>query len=256
MAATASPPVVGIPCDVKQFGGLPFHAVGEKYIAALSRCAGLFPVLLPVLPESPDMQAVFSLCDGIFLTGSPSNVHPDLYDGAPPRPDVELDRQRDAHTLPLIRACIERAVPLFCVCRGFQELNVALGGTLHQHLEEVPGRFDHREDKQAELPARYGPAHEVALAEGGFLAALLEKEAPTRRLRVNSLHGQGVDRPAPGARVEALADDGTVEALHIASAPAFALGVQWHPEWRCWEDPISRRLFAAFGEAVRRRAAA
>ena len=201
------------------------------------------------------MQAIFSLCAGIFLPGSPSNVHPDRYGGVPPRPDVELDLQRDAHTLPLIRACIERAVPLFCVCRGFQELNVALGGTLHQHLHEVAGRFDHREDKQADLPARYGHAHEIELVEDGFLAELLAQQAPGRRFRVNSLHAQGVDRLAPGARVEARADDGTIEALHIPSA-AFALGVQWHPEWRCWEDPISQRLFAAFGQAVRRRAAA
>ena len=246
-------PVVGVPCDVKQVGRLPFHAVGDKYITALSRCAGLLPVLLPV-HEPPDMQAVFSLCAGIFLTGSPSNVHPDRYAGPPPRPHTELDGQRDAHTLPLIRACIEQAVPLFCVCRGFQELNVALGGSLHQHLHEVPGRFDHREDKQAELPAQYGPAHEVELVPEGFLAGLLAQEAPNRRFQVNSLHGQGIDRPAAAAQIEATAADGTIEALHIP-APAFALGVQWHPEWRCWDDPVSRRLYAAFGDAVRRRAA-
>ena len=253
---TGGSSVVGIPCDVKRVGHLPFHAVGEKYITALHRCAGLLPILLPVHPRDFDMEAIFSLCDGIFLPGSPSNVHPARYGGAPPPAAMELDEARDACTLPLIRACIEQAVPLFCVCRGFQELNVACGGTLHAHLQDVPSdaghaaRFDHREDKRADLSAQYGPAHDIELTEGGFLASLLSQEAPQRRLRVNSLHSQGIDQPAPAARVEARADDGTIEALHIPAADAFALGVQWHPEWRCWEDAASTRLFAAFGRAV------
>ena len=250
------PAVVGIPCDAKRVGPLPFHGVGEKYITALSRCAGLLSILLPTRPQDFDAQAIFSLCDGIFLPGSPSNVHPARYGDAPPPAEMELDELRDACVLPLIRACIEQAVPLFCVCRGFQELNVACGGTLHAHLHDVPSdagcaaRFDHREDKRADLSVQYGPAHDVELTEGGFLASLLAREVPGRRLRVNSLHGQGIDRSAPNARVEARADDGTIEALHIPAAAAFTLGVQWHPEWRCWEDDVSRRLFAAFGQAV------
>lgn len=249
--------VVGIPCDVQQVRNYPTHGVVEQYIAALSECAGVFPVLLPARAGEEALVEVFSFCDGIFLSGAPSNVHPRHYDGAPPPPDMKLDPQRDACVLPLIRACIERGVPLFCVCRGIQELNVALGGTLHPHLHEaaasegVAPRFDHREDKTADLEGQFAPAHDVELTPGGFLASLLAAEAPEMRFRVNSLHGQGIAAPAPGASCEAHAEDGTIEALHIPASPAFALGVQWHPEWRCSENPISRRLFAAFGDAAR-----
>lgn len=257
MSAKPRPAVVGVLCDVKQVGLLPYHAVGEKYIVALSRCAGLLPVLLPACPGGLGPEEVLSVCDGVFFPGSPSNVHPDRYNGAPPRPDVELDPKRDAYSLSLIRTCVDRAVPLFCVCRGFQELNVAFGGSLHQHLEETAAtrgyasRLDHREDKQAELEVRYGPAHDVELVAGGFLDALLAEEVPRRRFRVNSLHGQGIDRLADSARAEAYSEDGVIEALQIVDASAFALGVQWHPEWNCWKDPVSRRMFVAFGQAVR-----
>ena len=250
-------PVVGIPCDVKEFDRLLFHAVGEKYIVALSKCAEVFPVLLPVGDEHLDINKVLSLCDGIFLTGSPSNVHPDHYGGATPRESVLLDASRDSYTLPLIRACVERGVPLFCVCRGFQEFNVAFGGTLHQHLREssapdgYAARFDHRAGKNDPLNVQYGPAHELSLTSGGFLASLLEEEARGGRIKVNSLHSQGVDEPAQCMSIEAVANDGTIEALHIADAPAFAFGVQWHPEWRCWENAVSKRLYGAFGKAVR-----
>lgn len=249
-------PVVGIPCDVKMLGPHPFHAVGEKYIAALEGGAHCLPVLLPVPREpfetAPDFDEILSLCDGIFLTGSHSNVHPENYGGVPPREGVLADRQRDALTLDLIRACVARAVPLFCVCRGFQELNVAFGGTLHQHIHEEPGepgfaaRFDHREDKDAPLDTQYGPAHEVTLTPGGLFERLLGE----RIIMVNSLHGQGVARLAPGLTPEGRAADGTIEALSVTGACAFAMGVQWHPEWRYRENPVSLKLFGAFGEAV------
>lgn len=257
-----SRPIVGVPCDVKMLGPHPFHAVGEKYIAAIDGGAGARPLLLPVprfaAEAGPfDVQAeiddILSLCDGIFLPGSHSNVHPRHYDGPAPRDGVLLDEQRDALTLDLIRACVERAVPLFCVCRGFQELNVAFGGSLHQHIHEVPSepgyapRFDHREDKDAPLEAQYGPAHEVNLIPGGRFASLLSAAS----IMVNSLHGQGIARPAPRLVIEGRAADGTVEAVSVADAPGFVLGVQWHPEWKYWENPVSQKLFAAFGEALR-----
>lgn len=258
MGADMHLPIVGIPCDVKEMDRLSFHAVGEKYITALSRCAEVFPVSLPVGEEHFNLDMVFSLCDGIFLTGSLSNVHPDHYGGDAPRESVLIDAVRDSYTLPLIRACVEKGVPLFCVCRGFQEFNVAFGGTLHQHLHESPApdgykpRFDHRAGKQDPQEVQYGPAHEVTLTEGGFLASLLDEEAQEGHIMVNSLHSQGVDKPAPCTRVEALAKDGTIEALYISDADAFALGVQWHPEWRCWENSVSKRLYGAFGDAVRK----
>ena len=257
MGADMNLPIVGIPCDIKEIDRLSYQVVGEKYIVALSKCAEVFPVPLPVSREDFGIDKVFSVCDGIFLTGSLSNVHPDNYGGGAPRESVLLDETRDSCTLPLIRACVKEGVPLFCVCRGFQEFNVAFGGTLHQHLHESPSldgyepRFDHRAGKQDSQDVQYGPAHEVVLTAEGFLASLLKEEAREGRIMVNSLHSQGVDKPAPCMRIEARAEDGTVEALRIADAPAFALGVQWHPEWRCWENSASKRLYGAFGEAVR-----
>jgi len=255
-------PLVGIPCDVKMLGPHPFHAVGEKYLAAVDGGAETRPILLPVprftaeagpFDIDAEIDTILSICDGIFLTGSHSNVHPRHYEGAAPREGVLLDEQRDSLTLDLIRACVARAVPLFCVCRGFQELNVAFGGSLHQHIHEVPSepgyapRLDHREDKDAPLDVQYGPAHDINLREGGLLQSLLGTSAT----KVNSLHGQGVARPADRLIIEARAPDGTVEAATIRDAKGFVLGVQWHPEWKYWENPVSQKLFKAFGDAMR-----
>ncbi|MBU6155542.1 MAG: gamma-glutamyl-gamma-aminobutyrate hydrolase family protein, partial [Alphaproteobacteria bacterium] len=200
----------------------------------------------PVLEDPIAMDGILSIVDGVFLTGSPSNVAPDLYGGQKPREGVLQDRRRDNTTLPLIRHVIASGKPFLAVCRGFQEMNVAFGGTLHQHLEEIPGRFDHREDKSAPLDIQYASAHDIALAPGGFLERLAGKPA----VRVNSLHGQGVDRLGEGLVVEATAPDGTIEAIRPADARAFALGVQWHPEWRFWEDAFSASIFGAFGDAL------
>lgn len=260
-------PVVGVPCDVKLLGPHPFHAVGEKYIAAVEGGSNVKPILLPVprftseagsFNVTTELDEIFALCDGIFLTGSHSNVHPKHYEGTPPREGVLLDEQRDALTLDLIRACVERAVPLFCVCRGFQELNVAFGGTLHQHWQEVPGepgyapRFDHRENKDDPLEKQYAPAHDIELTAGG----VFEKIIGERTIRVNSLHGQGIARPAQRLRIEGRAPDGTIEAASIEGAQNLAIGVQWHPEWKYWENPVSQKLFRTFGDAVRETASA
>jgi putative glutamine amidotransferase len=154
-------------------------------------------------------------------------------------------------TLPLIRRALELGVPLLAICRGIQELNVALGGSLHQHVHEVAGRSDHRSDKSVPLAERYGPAHPITLTPRGILQGLLDGAAT---VEVNSLHGQAIDRLAPGLAVEALVPDGTIEAVRVVGVRGFALGVQWHPEWRVLDNPISRRLFAAFGAACRARA--
>jgi putative glutamine amidotransferase len=240
-------PIVGIPCDHRKLGGHPFHMVGEKYIAAVRDGSGVLPLLVPVLSPPIPAADILASVDGLLFTGSPSNVSPRHYGGPAPREGVMQDEHRDATTLPLLMAAIENGVPVLCLCRGFQELNVALGGTLHQHLHEIAGRADHREDKNLDLDAQYGPAHEVHVAPGGMLARL----APVRIFEVNSLHAQGVDHLAPALHADATAADGTIEAVSMPAAKGFVLGVQWHPEWRWADNPVSRAVFAAFGDAVR-----
>ncbi|MGB8364734.1 MAG: gamma-glutamyl-gamma-aminobutyrate hydrolase family protein [Rhizomicrobium sp.] len=241
------PPIVGIPCDHRKLGAHPFHMVGDKYIAAVRDGAGVLPLLVPVLAPPIPPQEVLASVDGLLFTGSPSNVSPGHYGGAPPREGVALDEHRDATTLPLLAAAIETGVPILCLCRGFQELNVALGGTLYQHVHEIEGRADHREDRHAELDAQYGPAHPVHVVPGGLLARL----APAPTFAVNSLHSQGIDRLAPSLHADAAAPDGTIEAVSMPAAKGFVLGLQWHPEWRWAENPVSRAIFRAFGDAVR-----
>ena len=249
-------PLIGIVADVKQVGPHPFHAVGEKYVNAVAHGADAIPVILPVMAAGEDLEALdtaeelLDLIDGLFLPGSASNVAPGHY-GAIPGPHRPLaDPQRDETALPLIRAALARDLPLLAVCRGHQELNVALGGSLHQLVHEQPGRLDHREPESAPRHLQYSAAHGIRLAEGGLLRRLLG--APTAL--VNSIHAQGIDRLAPGLSVEATAPDGLIEAVRVEGA-SFALGVQWHPEWRFWEDRLATAIFAAFGTAARAYAA-
>src|SRR5580692_3193112 len=241
-------PIVAIPCDRRMVGPHPFHMAGEKYITAVRDGANATPLLVPVLSPAIPADDILRIADGLFFTGSPSNVSPKLYGGPSPREGVLQDEHRDSTTMPLLNAAIEAGKPVFCVCRGFQELNVALGGTLHQHLQEIEGRLDHREDKNADLDTQYGPAHDMIVEEGGVFARLL----PERRFKVNSLHSQGIDRLAPRLRAEAHAPDGTIEAVSMPGAKGFLIAVQWHPEWKWQNDPVSRALFAAFGEALRK----
>lgn len=243
-------PLVGIPACARPLGDHPFHVAGDKYIRAISDGAGALPLLVPALGDGLDIDDLVARLDGLLFTGSGSNVEPHRYGGPPSAEGTQHDPARDATTLPLIRAALAAGVPLLGICRGFQELNVALGGTLHQRVHDVPGLADHREDETAPLDVQYGPAHPVTLTPGGVLARLAE----CREVRVNSVHGQGIDRLAPGLAVEATAPDGLVEAVRVEGAPAFALAVQWHPEWRFREDPLSTALFAAFGEAAAERA--
>ncbi len=228
-------------------GGHPFHVAGKKYLDAV-RLAGCRPLIVPtpsVDELGDELEALLDLADGVLLTGSASNVHPRHFAEAVHDETLPLDDDRDAWTLPLIPRALERGIPLFAICRGFQEANVALGGSLHQAVQEVPGRRDHRAPKDAAADVQYGLAHDVVVQPGGVLARVLSEGT----IRVNSVHGQGVNRLAEGLRVEALAPDGLVEAFSVADARGFNLGVQWHPEWQAAANPVSTRLFEAFGAA-------
>lgn len=253
MSHTIATPLVGVTSCLKTRDDFHFHSVGDKYVDAVVAGAAAVPVLIPALGERLDPDELLERLDGLMVTGSPSNVDPGLYGGPPAREGNEADPARDATTLPLITRALARGIPVLCICRGLQELNVALGGSLHQHVQELPGRFDHRSDKTKSLKDRYGLAHPITLTQGGALQALFDG---AERIEVNSLHGQGIDRVADRLVVEAVADDGTIEAVSVRDAQGFALGVQWHPEWQVLENPWSRRLFAAFGAAARARAAA
>jgi len=240
-------PIVFVPACTRDFGEHPYHAVQHKYVDAIVLGADCAPMILPSLGESLDLETMLALCDGIMLTGSASNVHPSYYSEELLDPSLPQDPARDQTTLPLIRAAVKLGIPIIAICRGFQEMNVALGGSLHQAVQTVPGHFDHRENPELGLDEQYGDAHKVRIIEGGKLHGILgASEIP-----VNSLHGQGVNELASGLTVEAVAEDGLVEAFSVSTAPGFTLAVQWHPEWRILQKPHSMKMFGAFGEACR-----
>ena len=245
-------PLIGIPADRRIVGLHPFHMVGEKYARAVLTGAEGIPLLIPALAEELGLDELLTRLDGILFTGSPSNVEPRHYDGTPSAPGTLHDPERDATTLPLIRKAVQAGVPVLGICRGFQEMNVVFGGTLHQKVHEVPGYSDHRDDESQPLEVQYGPAHDVTLEPGGLLRAMADSD----RIRVNSLHSQGVDRLGPGLVVEARAPDGLIEAFRVQRAASFAVAVQWHPEWNAMSNPFSRALFAAFGAACKERSRA
>ena len=240
-------PLIGIPADRRLFGKHYFHMVGEKYIAAAAAGADALPVLVPALGPKLELADLLEVFDGLLLTGSETNVEPHHYGGPASAPGTLHDPNRDATTLPLIPRAVAAGWPVLAICRGFQEMNVAYGGTLWQRLHEVPGHLDHRDDQALPLEEQYGPAHEVLLDPGG----LLREIAGGERLQVNSLHSQGIQALGRGLLVEARAPDGVVEAFRAADAEHFAVGVQWHPEWRFEDNRFSRALFAAFGAACR-----
>lgn len=244
----ASRPIVGIPCCLRQLGLHPFHIAGDKYARAVGDGAGAMPLLIPALGAWWDIETLLDTVDGLLITGSPSNVEPHHYEGPASREGTKHDPARDATTLPLLRAAVARRVPILGICRGHQELNVALGGTLDQHVDERPGAILHHVPREEEQSAEeiYGFGHDLDLVPGGWLARTLGKE----RTWVNSIHGQAIDRLAPGLVAEAHAADGVIEAVRVPDHP-FAVSVQWHPEWRFEENEDSVRLFEAFGDAVR-----
>lgn len=250
---TSELPVVGIPaCLVRDGAGDAYHRVGEKYVRSVAVAARCTPVLLPA-GDPGDPHALAKQLDGLLLTGSPSNVEPHHYGGEASRAATPHDPARDTLTLPLIRAALELGVAVFGLCRGHQELNVALGGSLHQAVHELPGKNDHRADRTRPYDDRYLERHPVRLRPGGVLHALSGGQL---EVMVNSLHAQAIDRPADCLEVEAVSDDGVIEAVSVKGATNFVLSVQWHPEHPValnW--PLSRALFEAFGEACRNRQA-
>ncbi|MFT3762157.1 MAG: gamma-glutamyl-gamma-aminobutyrate hydrolase family protein [Pseudoxanthomonas sp.] len=247
----SSQPLVGLPTDRKQIGLHPFLAVGEKYVRAVADGAGAVPLLWPSLVPPLPLRRLLENVDGVLLTGAVSNIEPHHYTDEPSYAGNLHDPDRDGTTLPLAKLAVEMGVPVLAICRGFQEVNVAFGGSLHQKVHEVPGHFDHRENPDDPLEAQYAPAHDIDLVAGGLLARL----AGSTVQRVNSLHGQGAARLGRGLKVEAVAPDGLVEAFSLDGGDGFLLGVQWHPEWRVTENPFYLAIFKAFGAACAERAA-
>lgn len=241
-------PLIGVVSDRRLLDPHHYHVTGEKYLSAVVNPAGGYPVVLPVLAGDFDILEILDRLDGLLMTGSYSNVEPRRYQGSPSAPGTWHDPARDEAALALIPAAIRAGLPLLGICRGFQELNVALGGSLHQAVHDLPGFHDHKEDPEDPLDVQYGPSHEVTFTTGGQLARLTGRDRAT----VNSVHSQGIDRLADGLIVEATAPDGLLEAVAVQDAPGFALAVQWHPEWRVLEDEVSTAIFEAFGDACRR----
>ena len=240
-------PVVLVPACNRVLGHHPFHIAGKKYIDAV-RLAGCQPLVVPSATLD-ELDALLALADGLLLTGSPSNVHPSHFDEGVHDPSLPLDVARDAWTLALIPLAVARGVPLLAICRGSQETNVALGGSLHQAVQEVPGFSDHRSDDSAAVEVQYGPAHAVMVEPGGVLAQIVDRA----QFDVNSLHGQAVNRLAEGLRIEARAPDGVIEAFSSPDAIGFNLCIQWHPEWLAASNPVSMQILHAFGAACRSR---
>jgi putative glutamine amidotransferase len=247
-------PLIGISCCTKQFGifGMPNHAASDTYVRATDEVIGGVPVLLPANGPSADIETLLDRLDGIILTGSRSNVQPELYDGPPHAEGTPEDPARDGITLPLIRAAVARGVPLLAICRGFQELNVALGGSLHQRIQDLPDRMDHSTPMQPSSRVRQGKAHAIRVTPGGWLHRL----AGSVEIAVNSLHNQGINQLAPGLVIEGTAPDGLIEAVRVTASEAgpaigYAVGVQWHPEYDWRTDTLSRAIFEQFGTAVR-----
>src|SRR5215471_2125687 len=222
-------PLIGIPTCVRTINERAFHTVNDRYPNAVIDAAGCLPIVIPACGHKMDLGALLDSLDGLLLTGSPSNVEPYHYGGSPSLEGTLHDPDRDSTTLPLIREAVRRDIPVLAICRGIQELNVALGGTLHQRVHELPGRLNHRSRRDSP-DGPYGPAHGVVLTSGGLLASL----AGTTEVMVNSLHSQGIDRPGPALRVEAVAPDGQIEAVSLPGA-RFVVGVQWHPEYKAMD---------------------
>jgi putative glutamine amidotransferase len=242
-----SMPIVAIPADIRELDGTSWHAVQTQYVNAAIIGSGVLPLIVPALEDGHDIDAVLDRVDGVILSGSRSNVHPSLYGQSAEEKDGPFDPARDATTMPLIRRAIERGVPLLAICRGIQELNVALGGTLASEIQDMPGKADHRRREVPDRDMQYEIHQPVRVKEGSCLANALG----TGEIRVNSLHRQAISQTAPGLAVEAVAEDGTIEAVSVIGSKAFAVGVQWHPEYWVGQDGPSRALFEAFGAAVR-----
>jgi putative glutamine amidotransferase len=241
-------PVIGIIGNMNLLNeSYPVHAGGTMNSQAVAGVADCLPVIIPADPRYVSVSDLLDLCDGFLLTGGRPNVHPEEYGEAETEAHGSFDRCRDAITLPLIRACVDRGQPFLGICRGFQEVNVALGGTLYPEIRDLPGRMNHRMPPEGSIEEKFALRHPVTLTPDGPFARLFG----ATQVMTNSLHGQGIK--AAGARIEidGVAPDGTPEAIYVRDAPGFTLSVQWHPEWNAAADPVSRPLFRAFGDAAR-----
>lgn len=244
----SKPLVIGVVTDNKMIGVHPFHALGDKYLRSITEGMKAVPLIIPATGDTHLLEAYLPLMDGLLLTGSPSNIEPHHYQGEP-ADEPHHDPARDATALPLIGMALEAGIPILGICRGFQEINVALGGTLHQKVQELPGMLDHREDPEQPVEVQYGPAHPVHIEPGSLLARITGRE----EAEVNSVHQQGIKELAPGLIVQARAPDGLVEAYRLEGENKFVFAVQWHPEWKVTENPFYQSLFTAFREACEAR---
>ena len=226
----------------------PAHAGGTMNSHAVAEVSGGLPLLIPADPRLVSVEELMETCDGFLLTGGRPNVHPEEYGEAATEAHGDFDRCRDAITLPLVRACVETGQPFLGVCRGFQEVNVAMGGSLYPEIRDLPGRLNHRMPPDGTLEEKFELRHKVSLTEGGVFHRLFG----AAEVLTNTLHGQGIKDPGNRVVIEGTAPDGTPEAIYIKDAPGFTLSVQWHPEWNAANDPVSRPLFCAFGQAVHR----
>ena len=241
-------PVVGIIGNSHLINGdYATHAGGVMNSEAVSEVARCLPLLVPSDPRLVSVAELLDVCDGFLLTGGRPNVHPAEYGEAETPAHGHFDRARDAITLPLVRACVERGQPFLGVCRGFQEVNVALGGSLHPEIRDLPGRMNHRMPPDGTIEEKFALRHKVSFTDGGIFHRLMG----AREVMTNTLHGQGIKSPGARIVIDGHAPDGTPEALFVEGAPGFTLSVQWHPEWQAGQDPVSRPLFEAFGDAVR-----
>jgi putative glutamine amidotransferase len=249
-------PVVGVIGNAhlieKRFAA---QVVGERNLRAVAEVAGALPLMFAGSPDITDIGALLEVVDGILLTGARANVHPTRFNTEPDPKHEPYDNARDDVALALTEVCVARGIPIFGVCRGLQEMNVAFGGSLHPEIRELPGRMNHRMprlengDIHPDAAVIFADRHDVALTPDGAFAKLLGRET----IRVNSLHGQGILELGKRVVVEGVAEDGTIEAIRIAEAPGFALGVQWHAEYDPQFNPVNRALFEAFGDALLKR---
>lgn len=240
-------PIIAVPADIRHFAGADWHAAQNQYLSAALKVAGVMSFVVPAFENGNEIDAILDRVDGLLVSGSATNVHPSLYRKEAQESDGPFDPARDATSLPLIRRTIERGIPMLAICRGIQELNVALGGTLASEIQEQPGTWDHRKPEHDDRDVAFAIRQPVHVREGSCIAQHLGMSG---EIQINSLHRQAIAETAPRLQVEATAADGTIEAVSVIDAKGFAVGVQWHPEYWAETDAPSRALFEAFGKAV------
>lgn len=246
-SVTARKPVVLMSMGAQERKGHDYQVMTVKYIRPLVEHAGCVPILTPTCFGTDNIEQYLSMVDGVYLTGAGSNIDPALYGQENLTPEKQQDKDRDQFDIPLIHAALKMGLPIFAICRGMQEINVAMGGDLHQKLYAVPTKNDHREDGEESVDQQYADVHQVRFESGSWIANLLGHD----EIPVNSLHGQAIKTPGKGVRVIGRAEDTAIEAIDLPDYPQFTLGVQWHPEWKAAQNPHSVKMFEAFGEACR-----